>query len=305
MSSRLFGTRDTVLWAPGWLTRIANLLRRISIVASVVLAGACAALGIDPELDVAPPPPRIAADTQVRLASGTWVSPEGTRVRFALVVPRMQPGDRIPLVLSLHGLATASDSVPPYYGQGLLESLIGPALRPLGALIVAPDAPRNNWTDPVAERAVVALVKEMIQRYPIDTTRTLVTGFGAGGMGTWFLASRHPKLFRAAVPLTSFPLVRHAQMDRASLLAAYDEMAKDRMGSWTAPYHGVPIYAIHSRQDESVPFASESTLVSMINARGGAVHLVAVDSLPHGPAVLYQGALRASVYWIRRQWDRR
>ena len=280
-------------------------MRRIAILALILVAAACAALGIDPELDVAPPPPRIAADTQLRLASGTWVSPEGTRVRFAIVVPRMNPGDRIPLILSLHGLASYGDSVPPYYGQGLLESLVGPALAPLGALIVGPDAPKNNWTDPVAERAVVALVREMIQRYPIDTMRTLVTGYGAGGMGTWFLANRHPRLFRAAVPLTSFPMVRHAQMDRAGILGAYDEMTKDRTGSWTAPFRGVPVYAIHSRQDESIPFASESTLVSMINARGGAVHMVAVDSLKHGPPVLYQGALRASVYWIRRQWDRR
>ena len=226
-------------------------------------------------------------------------------MRFTIVVPRMNPGDQIPLVLSLHGLASSGDSVPAYYGKGLLESLTGPALRPLGALIVAPDAPKNNWTDPVAERAVVALVREMIQRYPIDTTRTLVTGFGAGGMGAWFLASRHPGLFRAAVPLTSFPLVRHARMDRASILTAYDEMTKDRTGSWTVPYRGMPIYAIHSRLDENIPFASESTLVAMINARGGSVRLVAVDSLKHGPAVLYQGALRASVYWIRRQWDRR
>jgi hypothetical protein len=78
------------------------------------------------------------------------------------------------------------------------------------------------------------------------------------------------------VPLTSFPLVRHARMDRASLLAAYDDMTNDRTGSWTAPYRDVPVYAIHSRQDENIPFASESTLVSMINAHGGAVHLVAV-----------------------------
>src|SRR5687768_279177 len=135
--SRLWCTRDTVLRAAAaGLPATRNPVRRITILASVLLAAACAALGIDPELDVAPPPPRIAADTQVRLANGTWVSPEGTRVRFTLVVPRMQPDDLIPLVLSLHGLASAGDSVPPYYGQGLLETLTGPALRPLGALIV-------------------------------------------------------------------------------------------------------------------------------------------------------------------------
>lgn len=280
-------------------------MRRIPVFGSLFLATACAALGIDPEMDVAPPPPRIAADTQVRLATGTWVSPEGTRIRFAMVVPAMLPGDQIPFVLALHGRPPLGDTVPPYYGREILESLIGPALRPLGALIVAPDAPTNNWTDPVAERAVFALVNEMKRRYPIDTMRTLVTGFGAGGMGTWFLANKHPRLFRAAVPLTSFPLVRYTRMDRASIFAAYDELAKDRSGSWTGPYRDVPVYAIHSRHDENIPFASESTLVSMINARGGSVHLVAVDSLKHGPAEVYQGALRASVYWIRRQWSRR
>ena len=280
-------------------------MRRPWIVAAILLMG-CAALGIDPETFDAPPvPAAIPSDTTVRLATGTWVSPEGTRIRFAMVVPAMRPGQELPFVLALHGRASTGDSVPAWYGMRSLESLFGPALRPLGALIVAPDAPKNNWTDPEAERAMVAFVQEMKRRYPVDTMRTLITGNSMGGMGSWFLVSRHPNLFRAAVPLTSFPLVRHTPISQQGLTAAFDEMTNDASGSWTAAFRGVPVYAIHSRQDESVPFAAESTLVSMINARGGAVHFVAVDSLKHGPAIAYQGALRSSVYWIRRQWDRR
>ena len=79
----------------------------------------------------------------------------------------------------------------------------------------------------------------------------------------------------------------------------------DHSGAWAAPYRDIPVYAIHSRQDENVPFASESTLVSMIKAKGGLVEFVPVDSLKHGPAVLYQGALRGAVPWIRRAWSRR
>jgi predicted peptidase len=221
-----------------------------------------------------------------------------------MVVPAMRPGDQLPFVLALHGKAPTRDTVPPYFGQRSLETLFGPALRPLGALIIAPDAPKNNWTDPVAERAILSLVREMKRRYPIDTMRTLVTGNSMGGMGAWFLVNRHPKLFRAAVPLTSFPLVRYTSIDRTGLAAAFDEMTKDNSGAWTAPYREVPVYAIHSRQDESVPFSAESTLVSMIKARGGLVDFVAVDSLKHGPAIEYQGALRSSIYWIRRQWAR-
>ena len=280
-------------------------MRITSIIAVGFLAG-CAALGIDPETFDAPPvPAAIPADTTVRLATGTWVSPEGTRIRFAMVVPAMRPGQQLPFVLALHGQASTGDTVPPWFGMRSLESLYGPALRPLGALIVSPDAPKNNWTDPVAERALLAFVDEMKQRYPVDTMRTLITGHSMGGMGTWFMMSKHPTLFRAAVPLTSFPLVRHTPISQQGLTAAYSEMTQDASGAWTARFRGLPIYAIHSRHDESVPFAAESTLVSMINARGGTVHFVAVDSLKHGPAIAYQGALRGSVYWIRRQWERR
>lgn len=280
-------------------------MRRVTIFACLLFT-ACAAFGIDPAaFDDVPPPAPSPADTTVRLANGTWVSPEGTRIRFTIVVPAMRPGDKLPLVVALHGQAPTRDSVAPYFGQRSLEALFGPALRPLGALIVAPDAPHNNWTHPESERAVLAFVEEMKRRYPIDTMRTLVAGISMGGMGSWFLANRHPKLFRAAVTLTSFPLVRHTPINRAGLSEAFAEMTSDSSGRWTAPYRDVPVYAIHSRQDESVPFAAESTLVAMINGRGGRVHFVAVDSLKHGPAVAYQGALRSSVYWIRRQWERR
>jgi predicted peptidase len=277
-------------------------MRRLSIFLAVLLS-ACAALGIDPA-EFEPLPRPVASDTTTRLASGTWVSPAGTRLRFSIVVPPMIPGDKLPLVVALHGLAPTGDTVPAYFGLRALESLFGPALRPLGALIVAPDAPGNNWTDPIAERALLALVDEMKRRYPVDTQRTLLTGISTGGMGTWFIAHRHPRAFRAAIPLTSFPVIRHTTFNRAALAAVFDEMVRDRGVSWAAPFREIPVYAIHSRMDENFSFASESTLVVMIKARGGLVDLVAVDSLNHGPPIAYQGALRSSVYWIRRQWDR-
>ena len=300
--SRLSCPDGTVI-TPFWKHPIPPIVvRRNVILASVLLAG-CAALGIDPEA-FEPLPAAIASDTTTRLAAGTWVSPEGTRIRFAIVVPPMLPGDHLPLILALHGAAATKDSVPPWFGQQSLEALFGPALRPLGAVIIAPDAPRNNWTDPVAERAMLALVVEMKRRYPIDERRTLVTGFSMGGMGAWFLAHRHPQVFRAAVPLTSFPLIRPTSIDRLGLTSAYNEMANDAAGAWAERFRGVPVYAIHSRQDESVPFAWEATLVSRIKAHGGPVEFVALDSLNHNPAWPYQSALRAAVPWIRRQWAR-
>ena len=277
------------------------MLPRKSIITAVLLVG-CGGLSVP---ETTPPPARAptAEDREASLATGTWVSPEGTRVRFAILVPPINPGERVPLVLALHGLANP-DSVSAWYGPRTLESLFGIALRPLGAIIIAPDAPRNNWTDPVAERATMALVDEIKRRYPIDERRTMVTGVDMGGMGAWFLAHQQPKAFRVVVPLTSFPLIRKTSIDRVGLAAAYNAMVSDASSAWAEPFRGLPVYAIHSRQDENVPFLAESTLVSRINARGGYVHFAKLDSLKHNPARAYGPALRAAIPWIRRQWDR-
>ena len=277
------------------------MLPRKSIITTALLLG-CGGLSVP---ETTPPPARapIAEDREASLATGTWVSPEGTRVRFAILVPPINPGERVPLVLALHGLANP-DSVAAWYGQQTLESLFGIALRPLGAIIVAPDAPRNNWTDPMAERATMALVDEMKRRYPIDERRTMVTGVDMGGMGAWFLAHQHPQAFRVVVPISSFPLIRKTNIDRVGLAAAYNAMVSDASSAWAEPFRGLPVYAIHSRQDENVPFSAESTLVARINARGGYVHFAKLDSLKHNPARAYGPALRAAIPWIRRQWDR-
>ena len=95
--------------------------------------------------------------------------------------------------------------------QFRVKRLVLPPL-PVGGRLVTEE-------DPAAERAMLALVDEMKRRYPIDTMRTLVTGISMGGMGAWFLANRHPRVFRAAVPLTSFPVVKHTQFTRVGLAA--------------------------------------------------------------------------------------
>lgn len=273
------------------------------MVAALTLAACGGLQAPQPVSDPVSIPIGNSSDTTPSLATGTWVSPEGTRVRFTILVPPLRPGARVPFVLALHGEANP-DSVPVFYGGRTLELLFAIALKPLGAIIVAPDAPKNNWTDPVAERAILSLIGEVRRRYPVDTMRTLVTGVSMGGMGAWYFAHQHPTAFRAVVAVSSFPLIRYTPFNRAGLASAYDDMVKDANGAWTAPYRQLPVYAIHSRQDHSVLFAAESTLVSMINARGGRVQFVALDSLPHDPARVYAPALRASVPWILRQWDR-
>src|SRR5688500_7701121 len=62
--------------------------------------------------------------------------PDGRELRFTLSVPPGYDGLRpVPLVLALH---YGGSAFPAFFGRGILELLVQPALEPLGALIVAP-----------------------------------------------------------------------------------------------------------------------------------------------------------------------
>ena len=90
-----------------------------------------------------------------------------------------------------------------YYGSVFARMVVAPALADLNAIIVAPDCPTKSWTDPGADRAVMALLDKVMEEHTIDRKRVLVVGFSMGGRGTWFMAAHHADLFTAAIPMAA------------------------------------------------------------------------------------------------------
>ena len=161
--------------------------------------------------------------------------------RYTLAIPDGYTGQGpVPLILSLHYGGT----VTPFYGRGLVEALIGPAFRSLGAIIVAPDSAAGNWTSSMAEQQVLELLDHIEANYNIDAERTLVTGYSMGGGGTWYFAPRYPERFKAAIVMAGRP-----QADSTSF-------------EWEAP-----LYVIHSTADQVVPFASTEETVEQIREK--------------------------------------
>jgi poly(3-hydroxybutyrate) depolymerase len=105
----------------------------------------------------------------------------GQTVRYTLLVPPHSGERRLPLVVALH----YGGKVTPFYGRGIVEGLVQPALAELGAAIVAPDALDQGWDDPLDEGAVLALMDHLLASLPIDRRRVLVTGYSMGGVGAW------------------------------------------------------------------------------------------------------------------------
>ncbi|MGH9336295.1 MAG: PQQ-binding-like beta-propeller repeat protein, partial [Vicinamibacteria bacterium] len=199
--------------------------------------------------------------------------PNEKPLRYALSLPEGRKGAP-PLVLSLHYAGHGA----PYYGRGMLESLVEPALRDLDAVIVAPDCPSPSWTTKQSEDAVLALVDLVAASYRTDPDRVVVTGYSMGGMGTWHLVSRYPGRFSAAIPMAGAP--GDADLEAVAR---------------------TPLYAIHSRIDEVVPLTPTREAVGRLKKAGARAELVLVD-VPHYHTVRFEPYLEKAAEWLREIW---
>lgn len=205
--------------------------------------------------------------------------PDGRELRFTLSVPPGYSRERpVPLVLALH---FGGRAFPPFFGRGILEVLVQPALAELGALIVAPDALDPGWQDAADEARVLFLMDHLAGSLAVDRRRVLCTGYSMGGTGTWHLVTRHPGRFTAAVPIAGRPPPEGPVAGAA-----------------------VPVYAIHSRRDERIPLGPTEAYVATLRAQGADAQLVIVEDLTHFQTDRFVEPLRAALPWLRRVWGR-
>jgi predicted esterase len=95
-------------------------------------------------------------------------------------------------------------------------------------------------------------------------------------MGTWFIGARHQDLFTAAIPVASTPV---------------DD------SEWK-----VPLYVIHSHDDDVLPIAPVSAHVDKLKARGARVEWRPLRGPAHHDVSAYVPALREASIWLAQLW---
>ena len=230
---------------------------------SLAPAGSVQSTGSAPALPVLPP----------GIHNQTLSRAGAPPIRYAIVVP---PGysaaARVPLILSLH-----FGGDPVGAGRSMLDILIQPALADLGAIIIAPDSLGGGWNTEQNEEAVQALLGAVLQSYSVDPRKVIVTGFSMGGSGTWYWANKFPERFSAAIPMAGRPV--------------------GDPSTWR-----VPIFAVHSQDDELVPIGPAQKQIDDLKRLGKNAEIVVVRGITHYQTDLYVDALRRAVPWLRNLW---
>ena len=198
---------------------------------------------------------------------------DGYFLSYTVSVPLLKQGQLVPLVLALH----YGGDVTPYYGRGYLEVLVDPAFKNLDAIIIAPDCPGKNWTDPKSEAAILELLDFVKHSWPVDSSRFVVTGFSMGGIGSWFLAERHSELFSAVIPMAARP----SREFNAN----------------------IPVYVIHGRNDEIFDIKQTKETIKELVVNGRDIELVIVENLSHYETSGYVKHLKGAVKWLKKIWN--
>jgi len=205
---------------------------------------------------------------------------DGSAMRYAIALPAAygaSPEEPRPLVLALH--PGGRDA---YYGSWFMQTIVEPALRGWEPIIVAPDVPDESWATEASERAVLALLDHVLAPYAIDRDRVLITGFSMGGRGTWYLATRRPERFTGMIVMATGP-------GRGQLENLAD----------------MPLYIIHSPDDEVVPYEPVEELALQLAERGYPVQMMRLAGATHGMMGDYVGPLRSAADWLWAQWSHR
>ncbi|MEM7698902.1 MAG: phospholipase [Verrucomicrobiota bacterium] len=223
------------------------------ILGAMVLLGAPAsAISADPDAPVSSPLGRLE-----KVVADSHFDPEEQEPwRYLLYRPDEgqvpAPDGGYPLLLWLHGRSLRGDDLEQVRRYGPPSFLDERDDFPF--LTVCPQLPRGGW--PPAR--LDALLEELLESYPIDPDRVLLSGVSLGAMGAWGFAADFPDRFAGLVPVCA-----HGPKHAAKLT-------------------DLPIWAFHGALDDIVPIEPHRELAERIEENGGDIRFTEIPEGDHG-----------------------
>ena len=209
---------------------------------------------------------------------GISMAPNGEPAHFSLYVPDsyFESDDRsYPLILALHPGGPNVD----FYGQGVMDGLVRPALEKLEPVILAPDSLGGRWTTQDNLDNIQQLLADVEQNMRIDSDRTLVVGYSMGGQGAWHFASQMPDYFKATIPIAG----RVPQDVDINM----------------------PVRAVHSTGDQVVRLQPTQQAIAALKSADPDldIELIVLEGPTHYERIPYVQALEKLRGWVEEIWN--
>lgn len=187
-------------------------------------------------------------------------------------IPEIQSDEKVPLIIALHWAGGGKTY------QEFMDCLVTPAADSLNAIIIAPSANHKHWAEPMYEKRVVKLIKQVKKYWPVDPKKIVVLGYSNGGIGTWEYAKKHPKLFCAAIPIA---------------------------GYYSPSKMEVPIFVIHGTQDELFNKKEVAIALEKSIGMGSKIETEFIPKFSHYMACDYKEVLKQKLHKVKTEiWEK-
>lgn len=161
--------------------------------------------------------------------------------------PKLDGTQRYPLVIWLHGSGQSGSDNESQLGGApkIWTSEENQSRQP--CFLLAPQCPSADigWKNQVADN-LLALIADLTEQLPIDSSRLYLTGSSMGGFGTFGIAAKYPQVFAACVPLCGGGDVKNAEILKP-----------------------IPFWVFHGDKDDMVPVERSRAIVQAVKQAGG------------------------------------
>jgi len=224
----------------------------------------------------------------------------GSELRYAFFREAAKATQPTPLLVCLHP-GWQGDVPPPYYGEQFLSSLFLPSFSNTGAMIVSPDCPGSAWNNLRSLRAILELINHLQDRFAVEQRQISLVGYSAGGLGAWYFIQENPETFTSATMLATMPIIDAVDRFQENF-PKIQELISNRLDELTSRVPDIPIYAIHSQDDEVIPYATAMLANQAISRVHTKVEFHSIKGRGHYDS--YVDVLRDSVPWLINTWKR-
>jgi predicted peptidase len=159
----------------------------------------------------------------LKLFEKHWFVQNGDTLPYRLLLPEnYDASKKYPVVFFLHGAGERGNDNEKQLVHGAKLFLKEENRKNYPAIVVFPQCPANSfWSNvkfdmengkrvlqfqeagepTIAMKLAQALLNNIVQTYPVAKKQIYIGGLSMGGMGTFEMVRRNPKLFAAAIPI--------------------------------------------------------------------------------------------------------
>lgn len=222
--------------------------------------------------------------------------------RYVVYVPReFSRKQTYPVILALHGGGEyGSDGLK--QTDGFLAKAVRRNPERFPAIVIFPQAKADGtpgWQQEGGKAALAAL-DQSIKEFRGDARRVYLTGYSAGGNGSWFLLSHYPEKFAAAIVVCGFISKHKGTTSGVDYPALAPPDAPDAYAYIAQKVSKIPIWIFHGDADQTIPVEESRKMFAALKAEKADVQYTELPGVLHNA---WDAAYaRADVFeWLLKQ----